>query len=65
MTESDDGGDDAGPHSPVFLYVSDGWLSDGIRQDAVVLVRTSDNMFRYATDGETELFYRMHGSNAQ
>jgi hypothetical protein len=54
---------DAGPDGPVFLYVSDGWLSDGKRHDSVVLVMTGDDVFRYATHDEAELFYRLHGSN--
>ena len=61
MTESNDAGDDAGSDGPVFLYVSDGWLSDGSRQDAIILVRAGEEMFRYATDDEAELFYRLHG----
>lgn len=52
--------ENARPDGRVFLYVSDGWLSDGRRHDSVVLVKNGDDTFRYATDDEVEFFYSVH-----
>lgn len=44
-----------------FLYISDGWTTDGERCDALVLKAIGSGRYEIAGEEDCAYFYRVHG----